>query len=101
MMQRRFFCAGTAWSGAKDGSIVTREITSLAGSWQFALDPANAGVRERWYSRSLGDTIQLPGTTDEAKKGEFADERCDDRLSRVWRWIGPAWYQRTLEVPDR
>ncbi|HKJ86371.1 MAG TPA: glycoside hydrolase family 2 TIM barrel-domain containing protein, partial [Spirochaetia bacterium] len=78
-----------------------RETTSLAGSWQFALDPANAGVRERWYSRSLGDTIQLPGTTDEAKKGEFADERCDDRLSRVWRWIGPAWYQRTLEVPDR
>jgi len=85
--------------GAK-GIGLTRETVSLAGSWRFELDPAKSGVRDRWYTRTLGDAISLPGTTDEAQKGERTDERCDDRLSRVWRWIGPAWYQRTITIPD-
>ena len=47
------------------------------------------------------EIVSLPGTADEARKGEFVDERCDDRLSRVWRWVAPAWYQRTVAIPDR
>ncbi len=73
----------------------------LKGRWGFALDTGNAGIRERWFARELEETIALPGTTDEAQKGEFADERCVDRLSRIWRWIGPAWYQRTVTIPKR
>jgi hypothetical protein len=78
-----------------------RQTVSLAGEWRFATDPENAGIRERWYARPLADTIALPGTTDQARKGEFVDEHCTDRLSRVWRWIGPAWYQRTVRIPER
>ena len=78
-----------------------RQIVSLAGSWRFALDGDNVGIRDAWFSTTLAGTISLPGTTDQARTGEFVDERCDDRLSRVWRWVGPAWYQQTVEVPER
>ena len=78
-----------------------RETVTLAGEWRFALDRDNTGIRERWFAGKLDDTISLPGTTDEAAKGDFVDEQCEDRLSRVWRWIGPAWYQRTVTIPKR
>lgn len=81
--------------------ISNQKKVSLAGEWAFALDENNKGIKEKWFNRKLDDIIQLPGTTDEAKKGEFADERCEERLSRIWRWIGPAWYQKTVTIPKR
>ena len=78
-----------------------RDTIDLAGEWRVAIDPGNAGVREGWYRRTFTETIALPGTTDEAQMGEFADEQCDNRLSRLWRWIGPAWYQKTVSIPKR
>ena len=77
-----------------------REAMDLAGEWRVALDPRNEGIREKWYAKTLKDTLSLPGTTDEARMGEFADEQCDNRLSRLWRWIGPAWYQKTVSIPE-
>jgi len=73
---------------------------SLAGAWRFALDPHNAGIKEKWFTQTLADTIALPGTTDEAQKGELTGEACEDRLSRTYRWIGPAWYQTTVTIDD-
>jgi len=78
----------------------TRETISLAGEWRFELDRENKGIAENWFAKELPEAISLPGTTDEAEKGDLVDERCDDRLSRIWRWIGPAWYQRTVTVPE-
>lgn len=78
----------------------TRESIDLAGRWRFALDRENKGIRERWFAGDLADAIHLPGSTDEAHKGDFIDERCEDRLSRVWRWIGPAWYQKRVTIPN-
>jgi len=72
----------------------------LAGRWGFRLDPEDAGVAQRWFTRTFDDTVQLPGTTDENHKGIEKDERRDDRLSRVWYWKGPAWYQRPVTIPD-
>lgn len=71
---------------------------SLAGQWRFALDPNNKGIKERWFARTLEQTIALPGTTDEAGVGELTHEACEDRLSRTYRWIGPAWYQTTVNI---
>jgi len=73
---------------------------SLAGPWAFRLDPGNTGLQEKWFSRELGESVELPGTTDENGKGERVDEHCEDRLSRIWRWIGPAWYQRKVTIPE-
>lgn len=78
-----------------------RTTIDLAGAWTFQLDPDNTGIKSRWFARQLDESIPLPGTTDEAKKGEYANEQCVDRLSRIWRWIGPAWYQRTVTIPKR
>ena len=79
---------------------VARQTIPLAGTWQFALDPENVGVDRQWFARRLDDTVQLPGTTDENHKGIKKDEQCIDRLSRVWYWKGPAWYQRRVTIPN-
>jgi len=71
---------------------------SLAGVWQFRLDAGDVGVKEKWFARTFDDTVKLPGTTDENHKGVNQDEQCIDRLSRVWYWKGPAWYQRRVEI---
>ncbi len=72
---------------------------SLTGRWRFRLDPDRTGVEERWFEQTLDDSIELPGTTDTNQKGMFRDERAVDRLSRPWYWVGPAWYQRDIEIP--
>jgi len=72
----------------------------LAGTWKFRLDVEDVGVAEKWFALQFDDTVQLPGTTDENHKGVKKDEQCIDRLSRVWYWKGPAWYQRCVTIPD-
>jgi hypothetical protein len=75
-------------------------VVSLAGTWRFRLDHKNTGVDEKWFAEKLDDSVTLPGTTDTNHKGVFKDERAVDRLSRVWYWKGPAWYQREVVIPD-
>ncbi|NQV35033.1 MAG: beta-galactosidase, partial [Phycisphaeraceae bacterium] len=83
------------------GVVPAQETTlSLAGTWQFRLDPDDVGVKEKWYAQELQDRVQLPGTTDENHKGIKKDERAIDRLSRVWFWKGPAWYQTHVTIPQ-
>ena len=76
------------------------ETISLAGTWKFKLDAEDVGVEQEWFAQRLDDSVTLPGTTDENHKGIKKDEQCIDRLSRVWYWKGPAWYQRRVTVPD-
>jgi len=53
-----------------EGSFVSiRDTISLSGSWKFALDTAKVGIAEKWYTRTLSDSVRLPGTLDENKKG--------------------------------
>ena len=72
----------------------------LKGEWRFQLDAGDVGVAEKWFSRNLEDSVQLPGTTDENRKGIQKDEGPTDRLARIWYWKGPAWYQREVTIPD-
>ncbi len=82
-------------------AVLASETTlSLAGTWKFRLDADDAGVTEKWFAREFDDTVQLPGTTDENHKGIKKDEQRVDRLSRVWYWKGPAWYQRRVTIPE-
>jgi len=73
---------------------------SLAGTWRFQLDGKNQGLEARWYKQKLEDTVTLPGTTDTNEKGEKTTYRPADRLARKWMWIGPAWYQRDVTIPE-
>ncbi|MCL4178353.1 MAG: discoidin domain-containing protein [Verrucomicrobia bacterium] len=100
---------------------------SLAGTWRFELDRANSGVNERWFTRALPDTIQLPGSLQERGYGDdistntvwtgSLNERSwftADRYApyrqpgnvKVPFWLQPekgyvgvAWYQRDIDVP--
>lgn len=76
-----------------------RQRLPLAGEWRFAIDPGDAGVSEAWYARELGDRVTLPGTMDENGKGERNERMETDRLSRKFRYCGPAWYQRDVDIP--
>jgi len=101
MVQRLMFLA---LAGAADvfGAVDGREENpiSLVGTWRFRLDSKNVGLEEKWFADRLDDSVNLPGTTDTNHKGIFKDERAVDRLSRVWYWKGPAWYQRDVVIPD-
>jgi hypothetical protein len=79
----------------------TVQKISLAGFWKIRLDSFNIGVHERWYLDDFEDVINLPGTTDENKMGIYKDEWRDDRLSRVYYWKGPAWYQYEITIPEK
>ncbi len=76
------------------------EIIELSGTWKFQLDPEEIGMENKWFNEVLDDSIELPGTTDENRKGIFIDEKAVDRLSRVWYWKGAAWYQKEVDVPS-
>ncbi|MFC7141563.1 sugar-binding domain-containing protein [Halosimplex aquaticum] len=73
---------------------------SLADRWEFALDPDDGGDAECSPPTVLDDGIGLPGTTDEAEKGERTTERTPGHLTRRYRYEGAAWYRTTVEIPD-
>jgi len=83
-------------SAAQSGSA---DRLSMAGEWRFALDPDDVGVRDRWANTRLDDTIALPGSTDEAHKGHRTVGAAVGRLTRVYEYVGPAWYQRDVTIP--
>jgi len=77
----------------------TERIIPLAGEWRFRLDPQDTGIDDRWYSADLPDRIPLPGSTDEHRRGVKNDKVEPRRLTRAWEYVGPAWYQRDIEIP--
>ena len=85
----------------KDTEGFQRPEIKLNGTWQFALDSADRGLSEKWYSNSLPDSVTLPGTLDENKKGIPNLNRGETmRLSRELMYAGKAWYRREVTIPD-
>lgn len=104
------------------------ETLQLAGVWRFALDRGDSGVRERWFERELSETIKLPGVLQAQGFGDEVSTQTPWVLSlydHFWfmreeykpyaqagevrvpflsqpprHYIGVAWYQRDLEVPE-
>ncbi|MEK7686657.1 MAG: discoidin domain-containing protein [Verrucomicrobiota bacterium] len=102
-------------------------LVSLAGRWRFALDRADAGLKERWFDRTLEQRVNLPGTL--AAQGIGDEVTVDTKwtggiVDRSWftapeyekyrqpgnikvpfwlqpdkHYLGAAWYQRDFEVP--
>lgn len=74
------------------------ERVSLAGDWRFALDSADIGKKELWYTKALVNKIKLPGITDEGGYGSEVIE--NGKLSRLHKYIGKAWYQMDINIPN-
>jgi hypothetical protein len=100
---------------------------SLAGKWQFGIDRQDEGDKGKWFSKTLDDNINLPGSMPEKLKGD------DVTAKTVWtgslydssyyynpymekyrvegniklpffltpdkHYVGVAWYQREVNVP--
>ena len=48
----------------------------------------------------LTETVELPGTTDTNKKGDYVDARDETtHLTRHYAYNGRAWYQHEVEIP--
>ncbi|MBO4945344.1 MAG: beta-galactosidase [Muribaculaceae bacterium] len=74
----------------------------LSGLWRFQLDPMGFGMTpgSELYLSRLPETIVLPGSTDTGNKGIKNTAAYVDRLSRKHEYLGPAWYQREITVPN-
>jgi hypothetical protein len=100
----RYFIAAimilfTGCTGGKIDSL--HDTLSLNGSWRFALDTAKAGISEKWFNRTLPDSVRLPGTLDENKKGILNTNTLETmRLSRERMYAGMAWYQKNVVIPE-
>jgi hypothetical protein len=78
-------------------------VVSLAGTWRFATDSGDEGIANGWWrsAEALTENLPLPGTTDLAGKGERRTNAPDGEhhLTREFHHLGPAWYQRDIEIP--
>jgi hypothetical protein len=92
----------TALTSCKEVPFVSsRETITLEGTWKFALDSSGIGIAEKWYSQNLSDSVKLPGTLDENKKGIPNNNRAETmRLSRELMYAGMAWYQKVITIPE-
>ena len=88
-----------AQSGINKHDIPTRARLDLKGAWEFALDSADKGIQEQWYSKDFDGQMNLPGTTDLNKKGYFNQDSTTMHYSRVYKYEGPAWYRRKVIIP--
>ena len=58
-------------------------------------------MSQEWFKTPLADTVRLPGTLEQNKKGPQA--RATERvmeLSSEYPYEGVAWYQRTVQIPE-
>ncbi|QTE38181.1 glycoside hydrolase family 2 TIM barrel-domain containing protein [Mucilaginibacter gossypii] len=116
------FCAWSVPSAQKDDNVI-----SLAGLWQFQMDPTDKGIEEKWFLKSLADIIHLPGSMTQNLKGDditlktkwtgsiydsswfynprLAKYRVPGNL-KIPFWLtppkyyaGPAWYKKEVIIP--
>jgi hypothetical protein len=106
------------------------EITKidLAGTWQFKIDPEDAGEKENWFASDLDETIQLPGSMVENGKGyeitletewtggvrnaewykhpSYAPYHDTENIRfPYWlqpdkKYTGAAWYRKKITIPE-
>lgn len=81
-------------------SFAQKSIQSLAGQWQFKLDPKGEGVTASWFKTQLPDKIQLPGSCEQGGFGVKTTEPTIGKLTRVIKYEGKAWYQKKIVIPN-
>ncbi|ULQ51782.1 sugar-binding domain-containing protein [Flavihumibacter fluvii] len=69
---------------------VFSQVQSLAGEWQFRMDSVQQLA-----------AIQLPGSCEEQGFGAKATVKDSNRLTRNIRYVGKAWYQKTITIPQQ
>ena len=74
----------------------------MDGTWRFAMDTSGIGIDKQWYTITLNDSVKLPGTMDENKKGIVNTNTNETmRLSREFMYSGMAWYRKEINIPEK
>lgn len=109
-------------------SSISKNTLDLSGNWYFSLDAKDKGIQEKWYDKKLQGRIKIPGSLQEQGFGN--DISLDTKwtglivdsawynspfyekyrqsgnikvpfwLNPVKHYVGIAWYQKEIEIPD-
>lgn len=74
-----------------------KKVKSLWGEWQFELDNDKLGIAKHFESKTFSDSIKLPTTTSEARKGEPNEEALSGSLTLKFKTAGYAWFRKEIE----
>jgi len=69
-----------------------QDTLDLAGSWHCELDPTNTGQARRWFDRTLGGSVQLPGSVQSNHLG--------DAITVETKWTGGIFDKSWFTSPD-
>ena len=72
----------------------------LRGEWSFALDPNKVGIEEGYFNKGFNDTITLPTTISEAKKGVYSSVQHIGYLTDPYSYQGYSWYSKEIDIPE-
>jgi Glycosyl hydrolases family 2, sugar binding domain/Glycosyl hydrolases family 2 len=100
---------------------------NLSGKWNFQIDSLDEGVKEKWFTKELNESVSLPGSMLTNNKGnevtattkwtgsiwdsiwftkpEFEKYRQPNNIKLAFwlqpnkHYIGAAWYQKKITVP--
>ena len=78
-------------SGPKDYGLPKTDWISLKGTWRFALDESNKGRTDSYFNIRLQDSINLPGSVDDARKVHNTVPPDIMHLYRPYKYIGVSW----------
>jgi hypothetical protein len=70
----------------------------LDGVWQFALDPEDRGLRERWY---LGHQYESSAVWPGSVEAHMAEAKAQQQQTPAWQDKVVAWYEREFALPER
>jgi len=101
-MRHKYFVIGLVFIvGAAQGT-TGAEVLSLAGGWEFELDPGDRGIGEKFYARQLKDSLQLPGSLQEQGFGEDVDVNTK-WVVRFWGSFEhyPSWFTSPIYAKYR
>ena len=108
---------------------LSAQTIDLAGKWDLQFDPKDQGIVSNYWSEPFDDSIQLPGTLSQARKGDplalkpvlpnyplkdfnpnkgLMFDRDQSTLEHSplahlyqrFSFTGPAWYRREIEIPE-
>ena len=70
----------------------------LSGIWKFKLDSDKKGMECGFPLGGFEDTIRLPGSTAEAKKGERNMDYATGHLTEEYAFAGFAWFEKDIFI---
>ncbi|RZK57309.1 MAG: beta-glucuronidase [Pedobacter sp.] len=108
-------------------SAIQAQTVSVQGKWRFKIDAKDEGIKAKWFSTVLPETINLPGSMNENFKGDditlktkwtgsiydssyfynpsLAKYRQANNIKiPFWltpnkHYVGAAWYQKDIQIP--